>query len=137
MPQMKHIQVACAIIEDQGKVLSTQRSEAMSLPLKWEFPGGKVNGGESLEECLKRELIEELGVEISVGQSLPAITHQYPTFSITLHPFLCEIVSGELTLHEHSAMVWLPIEELHLLDWAEADWPVIRKYQEKFDRHNA
>ncbi|HLF87204.1 MAG TPA: (deoxy)nucleoside triphosphate pyrophosphohydrolase [Nitrospiria bacterium] len=87
MSFIKHIRVACAIIEKGGKVLSTQRSESMSLPLKWEFPGGKINDGESPVECLKRELHEELGVEVSVDQSRPPATHHYPTFSVTLHPF--------------------------------------------------
>lgn len=108
----------------------------MSLPLKWEFPGGKINDGESPEECLKRELHEELGVEVSVGQSLPVTTHHYPSFSVTLHPFICKIVSGEITLHEHNAIVWLPMEELHTLDWAEADLPVIEEYQRQFARNN-
>ena len=129
---MKHIHVACAIIELGGKVLCTQRSEAMSLPLKWEFPGGKIDEGESPEECLKRELVEELGIEISVGEPLSATTHTYPTFTVTLYPFICEIVSGTITLHEHNAMVWLPVEELHTLDWAEADWTVIREVQRQF-----
>ena len=134
---MKHIHVACAIIERGGKVLSAQRSESMSLPLKWEFPGGKINDGESPEECLKRELHEELGIEVSVGQALSSATHRYPSFSVTLYPFLCEIISGEITLHEHRAMVWLPREELQALDWAEADWPVIAEYQRQFDRTKA
>ena len=126
---MNHKQVACAIIEHGGKILCTQRSASMSLPLKWEFPGGKIHDGESPEECLKRELREELGVEASVREALPETTHLYPAFSVTLHPFICEIVSGEITLHEHNAYVWLPMGELHTLDWAEADWPVIRRIQ--------
>jgi len=101
----------------------------MSLPLKWEFPGGKINDGESPAECLRRELIKELGIEISVGKPLPTTTHHYPSFSVTLYPFICEIISGEIILHEHSAMVWLPVEELLILDWCEADWPVIKAYQ--------
>lgn len=101
----------------------------MSLPMKWEFPGGKIDEGESLQECLKRELNEELGIETSVGQPLPATTHHYPSFSVTLYPFICEIISGEIILHEHHAMVWLPGEELDTLDWAEADLPVIEEYQ--------
>lgn len=109
----------------------------MSLPLKWEFPGGKIQDGESPEECLKRELIEELGIKISVGNPRPATTHTYPTFRVTLYPFLCTIVSGEITLHEHNALVWLAIEELHNLDWAEADLPVIKEYQAQFEKNNA
>jgi 8-oxo-dGTP diphosphatase len=134
---MKHIHVACAIIENEGKVLSTQRSESVSLPLKWEFPGGKIKDGESPEECLKRELVEELGIETSVSKPLPSTTHTYPTFTVTLYPFLCTVVSGEIALHEHSALIWLPIEELHTLDWAEADLPVIREYQVQFEKNNA
>lgn len=109
----------------------------MSLPLKWEFPGGKINEGESPEECLRRELTEELGIEVTIGEPLTVSTHHYPSFTITLYPFVCEIVSGEITLHEHSAMVWLPVEELHMLDWAEADCPVIREYQGRVVRNNA
>lgn len=126
---MKSIQVACAIIENGGKVLSTQRGESMSLPLKWEFPGGKINNGESPEECLKRELSEELGIEVAVGLSLPPATHHYPTFTVTLYPFICTIVAGEITLHEHAAIAWLPPGELHTLDWAGADLPVIEIYR--------
>ncbi len=126
---MKSIQVACAIIENGGKVLSTQRGESMSLPLKWEFPGGKTNNGESPEECLKRELSEELGIEVAVSLSLPPVTHHYPAFTVTLYPFICTIVAGEITLHEHAAIAWLPPGELHTLDWAEADLPVIEIYR--------
>ena len=74
---------------------------------------------------------------MAVGQSLPPTTHHYPLFSVTLYPFICEIISGEITLNEHSAMVWLPRGELYDLDWAEADLPVIEEYQQQFDRTNA
>lgn len=126
---MKHLQVACAIIEQDGKVLCTQRSETMSLPLKWEFPGGKIRSGESAEDCLQRELVEELGARITIGHALPPHTHHYETFSVTLYPFVCTIASGVITLHEHSAMIWLSSGELHTLDWAEADLPVIEEYR--------
>ncbi|WP_298272348.1 (deoxy)nucleoside triphosphate pyrophosphohydrolase [Geobacter sp.] len=126
---MKHLHVTCAIIERDGLVLAAQRSAAMSLPLKWEFPGGKIDPGESPEECLRRELVEEMGIHVRVGQSLPASTHQYPTFTVTLHPFVCTIETGEIVLHEHAAIAWLPPNELHTLDWAEADVPVIESYR--------
>ena len=127
---MKHIHVTCAIIEKDGKVLSTQRSEIMSLPLKWEFPGGKINDGERPEECLSRELHEELGIAVVISRSLAPVTHQYPTFIITLYPFVCRIITGEIILHEHKAFTWLPPEKLHELDWAEADMPVIKNYRD-------
>ena len=91
---MIHKHVTCAIIELDGKILCTQRSESMSLPLKWEFPGGKIKDGESPEERLRRELTEELWIEVAVGQALPATTHHYPVFSVTLYPFICNIISG-------------------------------------------
>ena len=126
---MKHIHVTCAIIEKDGKVLSTQRSESMSLPLKWEFPGGKINDGELPEECLRRELREELSLGVDVGRALTPVAHQYTTFTIRLYPFVCKITSGEIKLHEHKAFTWLPPEKLHELDWAEADMPVLYEYR--------
>ncbi|MFO0754747.1 MAG: (deoxy)nucleoside triphosphate pyrophosphohydrolase [Thermodesulfovibrionales bacterium] len=125
---MKHLHVACAIIERKGKVLATQRSTVMSLPLKWEFPGGKIKPDELPEDCLHRELSEELGLQINIRYALPLHTHRYPTFTVTLYPFICAIESGEPLLFEHASLTWLPPEELFALDWAEADLPVIQAY---------
>ena len=125
---MRHLHVTCAIIERNGVVLAAQRSAIMSQPLKWEFPGGKIDPGETPEECLIREILEEMGIRVHVGESLPSSTHQYPALTVTLYPFICSIESGEIILHEHSAMSWLPPSELHTLDWAEADLPVIAAY---------
>ena len=126
---MKHIHVTCAIIERDGLVLAAQRSATMSMPLKWEFPGGKIHEGETPEECLRRELVEELGIQVAVGKSLPASTHHYPAFTVTLYPYVCTITAGEIVIHEHETIVWLPLDELHSLDWAEADLPVIEVYR--------
>jgi len=123
-----HLHVACAIIENRGLVLAAQRSAAMSLPLKWEFPGGKIRSGESPEACLHRELNEELGIAVSVHEALASATHRYPGFTVTLHPFRCAMESGTLALHEHAAVLWLAPEKLLALDWAEADLPVIEAY---------
>jgi 8-oxo-dGTP diphosphatase len=123
-----HIHVACAIIERDGLVLAAQRSAAMSLPLKWEFPGGKLDPGESPEECLHRELLEEMAVGISIGRALATHTHHYSAFTVTLYPFVCTIQSGAITLHEHAAISWLSPDLLPELDWAEADLPVIESY---------
>lgn len=98
------------------------------MPLKWEFPGGKIEANESAEECLRRELIEELGLSITIGRRLPSVTHTYPTFTVVLHPFVCLIKAGDMVLHEHKASVWLPAGELLTLDWAEADIPIIKAY---------
>lgn len=123
-----HIEVACAIIEREGLVLAAQRSESMSMPLKWEFPGGKIHEYESPEECLVRELIEELNVKVAIKYSLTPVTWDYAKFSVTLHPFVCAITEGDIILHEHKAVTWLAPSELPSLDWAEADFPVISEY---------
>lgn len=127
-PSIKHISVACALIERDGLVLAAQRSRTMSMPLKWEFPGGKIHEGENPEECLVRELLEELNVTVAVKYRLKPVTWDYDSFSVTLHPFVCEITKGKIILHEHKAVKWLAPAELPSLDWAEADFPVISEY---------
>ena len=129
-----HLRVACAIIEKDGLVLATQRSAAMSLPLKWEFPGGKIREGETPAACLRRELFEELGIDAPVIEALAPSTHRYPTFTVTLHPFRCAGPSGAITLHEHAALAWVAPEELPSLDWAEADLLLIEAYRARFGR---
>jgi 8-oxo-dGTP diphosphatase len=131
----KHVHVACALIERDGLVLAAQRGADMNLPLKWEFPGGKLEAGESAEECLRRELVEEMGVTIAVGRPLPLHTHSYDSFTVTLYPFVCSMASDTITLHEHAAIAWLPPHELHTLDWAAADWPVLEAYARMIDGH--
>lgn len=124
----RFIHVTCAIIERNGLVLAAQRSVSMSMPLKWEFPGGKIKAGESPEECLQRELVEELGVKIVVSQPLHLSTHEYQSITVTLYPFICTIVDGEIKLNEHATLKWLSPDKLHELDWAEADLPVLAGY---------
>ena len=121
------LHVTCAIIEHQGKVLICQRSASMKLSLKWEFPGGKVETGESKEECLKREIKEELGLEIEVHEELTAVTHAYPNFEITLYPSRCTVTDGELMLTEHAQALWVSPAELQRYDWAEADVPIVNE----------
>lgn len=124
----RHLHVACAIIERDGKVLAAQRSATMSFPLKWEFPGGKIEAGESPQECLNRELNEELGISVCIGTALSPATHVYPDFTVTLYPFTCRLAGGSITMHEHHALKWLAPEQMPELDWAAADLPVIRDY---------
>lgn len=125
---LPHLHVTCAIIEREGLVLAAQRSAVMSMPLKWEFPGGKINPGEAPAACLHRELREELGIWAGIGLPLPLCTYSYPGFTITLYPFLCTIESGEIGLHEHLAVRWLRPDELMMLDWTAADVPVLEAY---------
>lgn len=125
----KTILVACAIIEDDyGNILVTQRSANMSLPLKWEFPGGKVEKDETYEQTIVREIKEELSILITISNKLPVSTYQYPTLSITLIPFVCKLSQGEIKLTEHLAFRWLNPNNLLDLDWAEADIPVAHQY---------
>jgi 8-oxo-dGTP diphosphatase len=100
----------------------------MAMPLKWEFPGGKIKPGETPEHCLLREIAEELAVKVAVHQALAEKTHAYPEFTITLYPFVCTIISCTIILREHAAVTWLPREDLVSLDWAEADRPVLEAY---------
>jgi len=133
MPK-KVMQVACAIIEHNGKILAVQRGEHLSQPLKWEFPGGKIHQGESPETCVVREVSEELDIQIAVVRSLSLVSYDYPDFSVTLHPFIRAIVSGDIILRDHKAMLWLLPRELPILDWLAADFPIIRAYLEELSK---
>lgn len=126
---MPHIHVTCAIIERNGHVLAAQRSSDMKLPLKWEFPGGKIESDEEPKACLQREILEELNLEIAVTCELALVTHKYSDFVITLYPFVCTAVSDAFKLQEHVQALWLKPEALHSLDWAEADIPVLAAYK--------
>jgi 8-oxo-dGTP diphosphatase len=126
---MKHITVVAAVIEKQGKFLCVQRgpSALYYISHKWEFPGGKIEQGETEEEALQREICEELKMEIVVGKKVGTITHQYPDFLLTMHAFHCTS-KQEPTLTEHIAFRWLNIRELEILDWAAADLPVVKLF---------
>lgn len=121
------IKVICAIITIDGKILAVQRSRIMSLPMKWEFPGGKLEPAETEMECIKREIREELNIEIEVLNRLLPSIHPYPTFTIELIPYTANYVSGELKLKEHNNYVLLTKDELRTLDWAEADLPIVHE----------
>ncbi|MFN4124016.1 MAG: (deoxy)nucleoside triphosphate pyrophosphohydrolase [Flavobacteriales bacterium] len=121
------LEVTCAIIIHDGKVLATQRSKSMKMPLKWEFPGGKLEDNEIASDGLKREIKEELAIDIRIIKPLPTIVHHYTSFSISLIPFVAEYVSGEIKLTEHAAYLWLDSNNIPELDWAEADLPLVRE----------
>ncbi|WP_040249851.1 (deoxy)nucleoside triphosphate pyrophosphohydrolase [Psychroserpens mesophilus] len=127
---MKTISVTCAIIQFEDKILAVQRSETMKLPFKWEFAGGKIEAAESEIDCIKREIFEELNILIEIEKRLTPVTHQYSDFEIELIPFIAEYISGELTLKEHVDFVLANKEDLHKLDWAEADLPILKEFLE-------
>lgn len=121
------IKVVCAVIKNDNKILIAQRSNKMSLPLKWEFPGGKIEKGEDKKAALKREIQEELSIEIEIGNELNAVIHHYDNFSITLIPFLCTTSSRTFKLTEHKEIRWEKKENLKQYDWAAADIPIVNE----------
>ncbi len=122
--QRKSIEVVAAIIEHEGKIFATQRGYGEWKDW-WEFPGGKMEPGESREEALVREIREELATEISVGKLLTTVEYDYPKFHLTMHCFLCTIVSGNLSLLEHEDARWLAPDELRSVKWLPADEDVV------------
>jgi 8-oxo-dGTP diphosphatase len=106
------------------------------LPLKWEFPGVKLESGESKTDCLLREIKKELNLEISISKQLSMVEHHYTDFSLHLHPFICEYKGGELLAAEHAQVKWESIDKLKDYDWEEADVPVMEELIEILDKIN-
>lgn len=123
---MKTIRVVAAVIRQNGKIFATQRGYG-EWKDGWEFPGGKIENGETPEAALKREIQEELDTEISVKESIDTIEYDYPNFHLSMDCFWCEIVSGKLKLKEHEAARWLTKESLDSVDWLPADQALIEK----------
>ena len=130
--EIKIIPVVCAIIEQDDLVLCALRSEQMSLPWKWEFPGGKLELNELPEDALIREIKEELDVSIEIVESLPISDYSYvPERVIRLIPFRCVIQNNETPVAaEHAELRWVKKCELMQLDWAEADVPIVLNYMQ-------
>jgi 8-oxo-dGTP diphosphatase len=128
--EIKIIPVVCAIIEQDDLVLCALRSEQMSLPGKWEFPGGKLELNELAEDALIREIKEELNVSIEINDSLPISDYSYvPEKVIRLIPFRCSIQKNEIPVAaEHAELRWVKKEDLLNLNWAEADVPIVLNY---------
>ncbi|MBK8347098.1 MAG: (deoxy)nucleoside triphosphate pyrophosphohydrolase [Saprospiraceae bacterium] len=121
------LNVTCAIIKKDERILVVQRGINMRLPLKWEFPGGKIEEAETEEECIIREIKEELNIEIQLVSRLTPCCYNYGDFSIRLIPFIANYLSGEIKLAEHKQYLYLQKEELAKMDWAEADIPIVNQ----------
>ena len=126
---MKTIEVVAAIIQNNNQILCVQRgpSKYAYVSHKYEFPGGKVEAGETKEQAIIREIKEELHIDIINPQFYLTVEHTYPDFAIVMHSFLCVTETQQLTLTEHIDAKWLKNSELELLDWAEADVPIVKK----------
>src|SRR5512135_16816 len=126
------ISVTCAIIRnEENEVLVVQRGEATDHPLKWEFPGGKIDAGESEEECIIREVDEELSMDIVICGRLPVAEYDYGKKQVKLIPFICDTLDELPLLTEHIAYKWISINDLKSVDFSEADISVAESYIEK------
>lgn len=117
---MKQIEVVAAIIQRDGAYFATQRGYG-EFEGMWEFPGGKIELGETHEMALKREIQEELGVDISIEELLCTTNYDYPSFHLTMHCYLCSIAAGKIELREHKSARWLTTETLDSVEWLPAD----------------
>ena len=126
---MKTIRVAAAVIRKGNRIFATQRGYG-EFKDGWEFPGGKIEPGETPQEALVREIREELETEIRVGDLIDTIEYDYPAFHLSMDCFWCEIVEGSLELKEHEAAKWLDRESLYTVDWLPADVGLVEKIRE-------
>jgi 8-oxo-dGTP diphosphatase len=132
MSTLLHIgDVVCAIIEREERFLIARRSSGRHLAHKWEFPGGKVEPGESEVEALRRELLEELGVTVEMIERLTPVEHRYPDRSLRLIAFRCKIIEGAPQAGEHEELRWIGIDEARDYDFPEADIPILAEYRLK------
>lgn len=123
---MKKIEVVAAILQRDGAYFATQRGYG-EFEGMWEFPGGKIEPSETSEDALKREIQEELGVDITIDNFLCTTDYDYPSFHLTMHCYLCRVESGEIELREHKSASWLKLEELGGVEWLPADKDVISR----------
>lgn len=128
--EIKTIEVVAAIIRHGDKVFATQRGYG-EFEGGWEFPGGKMEPGETPPQALIREITEELDTEIEVGELIETVEYDYPKFHLTMHCFMCTVKSGHLVLKEHEAAKWLTKNTLDSVDWLPADEGIIDKIKQK------
>ena len=123
---MKNIRVVAAIIINKDKVFATQRGYG-EFKDGWEFPGGKIEEGETPEQALEREIQEELETKIQVNEKIDTVEYDYPNFHLSMDCFICNIIEGDLVLKEHEAAKWLSKDELYSVNWLPADEGLIEK----------
>jgi mutator protein MutT len=128
---MKQIDVAIGVVQRDGRILICQRKSEDTFGGLWEFPGGKLEPGETLEACLAREMMEELAIEVKIVKKLTTIQHQYPRSRVTLHPFLCEHASGEPKLIECQQIKWVRAEELTVHEFPPANESLVMEIIEQ------
>ena len=126
---MKTIRVAAAVIRDGEKIFAVQRGYG-EFKGGWEFPGGKIEAGETSQQALVREITEELSATIEVGDLIETVEYDYPDFHLTMYCYFAEILSGDLTLNEHDEARWLKKEDLDSVRWLPADFDVIQRLKE-------
>lgn len=126
---MKKVEVVAGIIFHKNQILCVQRpkNKLHYISEKFEFPGGKIEKGETKEEALQRELFEELNISVKIQSFYHTVVHEYPDFELTMHSFICEVETKEINLNEHISLEWLTLKELQKLDWAAADIPIVNK----------
>lgn len=127
---MKTVKVVAAIIRDGGKVFATQRGYG-DYKDGWEFPGGKIEPGETPQQALEREIKEELDTDIAVGDCLATVEYDYPAFHLSMQCFWCKIVDGKPVLKEHEAARWLDADHIDSVDWLPADLTIIELIKDK------
>lgn len=125
---MKHYNVVAAVICHNGKILCMQHGKTKFdyTSYKFEFPGGKIEEGETPQEALKRELMEEMDYPVNVGRKVVTVEHKYPDFGISLTAFICDVTSTAFKMNEHIAYKWCSKDELDTLDWAAADVDIVK-----------
>lgn len=125
---MKHVDVVGAVIRNEaGEILCALRSPAMAMAGLWEFPGGKIEPGEAPEVTLRREIVEELGCDIAVGELIEDVTYAYPNVEVRLLTYFAAVVSGHPVAREHAELRWVPLIRIHELEWAPADVPTVER----------